>query len=154
MTKEEKERLQKEVEKIMQSELYEFICSKVNSFRTINYEKIYTASRKRVHVEPRQLILYFLKKHTNYTLTLLGLVVNRDHATVLHSSRTVIHMRDTDKSWTEFVDQADLDIAYFVRQKSKNKTTKFSLFKELIGNLVHDEILRKEWMQAYLNAKS
>lgn len=143
-----------EIEKIRQDDLFKLICQKVDSFRKIDWDKISTPSRRRVHVEPRQLIFYFMKTHSSYTISLIGGVFNRDHATVIHAEKTVLYLHETNKSWKEFISQANLEISKFIFQnRKKNEVTRYGLFKEILENFVQDEKIQKEWMQTYLNAK-
>ena len=53
-------------------------------------EKVITArTRQRTAVRARNIVMYLMKKYTDSSLSQIGLVVNRDHATVAHSLNTM-----------------------------------------------------------------
>jgi len=66
-----------------------------------------TRYRGRKHVEARQLFTTFMMRHTKRTLENIGEMVNRDHATVLHSAKTVSNLCDTDNSFKAMYDRID-----------------------------------------------
>jgi chromosomal replication initiator protein len=76
---------------------YEFIADMVCEFYGIDREVIFTKNRKRELVWARQVIHYLC--HTHIKKQTLGEVGFRcgekDHATVLHSKKTVLNMTDS-----------------------------------------------------------
>ena len=60
-----------------------------------------TAYRKREYVESRQLFLTMMHNHTKRSLASIGSIVGKDHATVLHSVKTINNLCDTDKKFRE-----------------------------------------------------
>lgn len=55
-------------------------------------------TRKREISEPRQIAHYFSRKYTRESLSSIGKIIGGvDHATVLHSDRTIQNLSDTDK---------------------------------------------------------
>ena len=66
-----------------------------------------TRYRGRKHVEARQLFTTFMVRHTKRTLQDIGDIVGRDHATVLHSAKTVSNLCDTDNSFKAMYDRID-----------------------------------------------
>lgn len=57
-------------------------------------------TRKRPIVEARQIAMHLLYKNTKYTLAQIGWMMGRfDHATVLHSVKTVVNLASTDKHY-------------------------------------------------------
>jgi chromosomal replication initiator protein len=54
-------------------------------------------TRKREVVSKRQIIMYILRWHGGFTLTQIGTIFRKDHATVLHSERAVKNDMITDK---------------------------------------------------------
>ncbi|MBI9052486.1 MAG: hypothetical protein JEY96_01630 [Bacteroidales bacterium] len=58
--------------------------------------------RKREIVKPRQQAHYFAKLLTKDSLATIGLVIGeKDHATVLHSIKTVNNLKDTDAKYRQ-----------------------------------------------------
>ena len=83
----------------------------VCDYFNIPMEQINSKTRKRNIVQARQLAMYFSKKHTNSSLTTIGLHCgNKDHATVLHACRTVNNLSETDKQFKSYVDDLDKKI--------------------------------------------
>lgn len=83
----------------------------VCDYFNIQIEQINSKTRKRNIVQARQLAMYFSKKHTNSSLTTIGLHCgNKDHATVLHACRTVNNLSETDKQFKSYVDDLDKKI--------------------------------------------
>jgi len=74
-------------------------------------------SREREAKQSRQLFAKFMKKYTNYSLGRIGKYIGRDHATILHSIKTVNNYYDTDKDFRELycnIDQIiNLKLSYF-----------------------------------------
>lgn len=52
--------------------------------------------RKREIVEIRQIFCYFSREWSNVSLAKIGKLINRDHATVLHSHKQVKNLLETD----------------------------------------------------------
>ena len=63
-------------------------------------------SRKREYVEAKQLHMTIMHKMFGFTLVMAGKIYNKDHATVLHSVKTVINLLQTDKNY--FIKYADV----------------------------------------------
>ena len=55
----------------------------------IPFEEIESASRSRAVARARQMIMFALKKSTRMTLSEIGRIFNRNHATVLHAIATI-----------------------------------------------------------------
>ena len=55
-------------------------------------------SRKRELVFARQVIIFFMKELTKESLAKIGSYLGKDHATVIHSCRTINDLVETDKS--------------------------------------------------------
>ena len=72
----------------------------VSDFYSIKKDLIQSPSRKREIVQARQVTMFFIKKHTELSLSQIGIQVgNRSHATVLHACNTVKNYYDFDKSF-------------------------------------------------------
>lgn len=80
----------------------------VSEYFHIKKELIQSPSRKREIVQARQVIMYFIKKHTELSLSQIGTQVgNRNHATVLHACNTVKDYYDVDKSFRADIDEIE-----------------------------------------------
>lgn len=88
--------INKEKKEITMTIIQSIICS---YFKIPIYD-IQSPSRKRDIVQTRQLIMYFAKKYTKFSLSFIGKKIgNRDHATVLHSCKTIKNLKETDKKF-------------------------------------------------------
>lgn len=58
-------------------------------------------SRHRDFVTVRQVSLYYFKKRLKYSLFVYGNFFKKDHATVLHSIKTVKNLMETDEEYKE-----------------------------------------------------
>ncbi len=86
----------------------ENIQSIISEFFDIPVESITGKSRKRNIVIARQLGIYFSKKMTDLSLKEIGRKFgNRDHATVLHSIKTVNNLLDTDNLFEDTVSKIE-----------------------------------------------
>jgi hypothetical protein len=114
------------------------IISSVNKFYSVNcLEK----TRKRIIVIPRQIAMYYAYKETNLCSTSVGLLFNKDHATVLHSINMVESMMKFDPKFKR--DRKSLEDEIF---KINFKTPEeFELFrlKEEINKMVNKMNLNK-----------
>jgi hypothetical protein len=74
-----------------------------------NMDKVMSKSRKKELVKTRQRSMYFLKNYTGYSLETIGtLIAEKDHATVLHSVKTVQRLIETEKKYRaemEFINE-------------------------------------------------
>lgn len=60
---------------------------------------IISKTRKREATQARQMYHYFMRKYTKLSLSRIGSMTGkRDHATVLHSIKTIINLVETDKN--------------------------------------------------------
>lgn len=80
----------------------------VSDFYNINKDLIQSSSRKREIVQARQVTMFFIKKHTELSLSQIGVQVgNRSHATVLHACNTVKNYYDVDKSFRSDLEEIE-----------------------------------------------
>ncbi len=80
----------------------------VSEFFNIKKELIQSSSRKREIVQARQVTMYFIKKHTELSLSQIGVQVgNRNHATVLHACNTVKNYYEVDKGFRADIEEIE-----------------------------------------------
>jgi chromosomal replication initiator protein len=80
----------------------------VSEYYNVKKELIQSPSRKREIVQARQVIMYFIKKHTELSLSQIGSRVgNRNHATVLHACNTVKNYLDVDKGFRSDLEEIE-----------------------------------------------
>lgn len=80
----------------------------VSEFFNVKKDLIQSSSRKREIVQARQVTMYFIKKHTELSLSQIGTHVgNRNHATVLHACNTVKDLSDVDKGFRSDIDEIE-----------------------------------------------
>lgn len=83
----------------------DYIQNIVCDYFKIPLDKLQSKSRKGEIVQARHLAMYFARKYTNASLASIGSQIGkRDHATVLHSCKTVKNLSETDKVFKSYVD--------------------------------------------------
>ena len=63
----------------------EYIVRETAKFYSITPDKIYSLSRSKDTVMPRQIAMYLIRELTDLSLPMIGQVFKRDHTTVMHS---------------------------------------------------------------------
>ena len=72
------------------------ICEQMN----VDKERLLSAERTREVAIARQIAMYLAKQLTKIPLTAIGLALGgRNHATVLHSCKTISNLMETDQSF-------------------------------------------------------
>ena len=84
---------------------FEMIVATVCGFYNVNTDAVYGKTRKREISDARQMVMYLAKELTSLSSTNIGVRLSRDHATVLHSCRTVKERISVDKKLQEDVEQ-------------------------------------------------
>lgn len=80
----------------------------ISDFYDVRKELIQSKSRKREIVQARQVIMYFMKKHTELSLSQIGVHVgNRTHATVVHACNTVKNYVEVDKGFRSDIEEIE-----------------------------------------------
>ncbi|MEN9655239.1 MAG: hypothetical protein RL311_147 [Bacteroidota bacterium] len=75
------------------------ITKTVCDFLKVNYQDVFTKSRKQNINEARQIAMYFIRKETLTSSSKVGIFFNRHHSSVLHSCKAV---EDQIDSYMEF----------------------------------------------------
>ena len=84
--------------------IIEIVCNYLN----IDHARFNSSERTREIAQARQIAMFLAKRHTKAPLTQIGSAIGgRNHATVLHSCKTVQNMIDTDKSFRAQVDEIE-----------------------------------------------
>lgn len=87
-----------------QAKTMAMIVNEVSTYYDIDKSKILSPSRIREYAEPRQVIMFIAKKITSYSLATIGTYFEgkngrkKDHATVLHATKAIQNLIDTDKA--------------------------------------------------------
>jgi chromosomal replication initiation ATPase DnaA len=63
--------------------------------------------RKREYVEARQILLTLLCNRNGKTLNEIGLIVQKDHATVIHAQKAISDRLYTEKEFRELYDKIE-----------------------------------------------
>jgi len=85
-----------------------YIISSVCEEMGTSQADFFTSTRKRNVVQARQLSMYFAKKYTKASLIVIGEQCGgKDHATVIHSLKTVTNLLDTDKQFRAIADKIE-----------------------------------------------
>lgn len=97
----------------------EIINSIVTSYYDCEVGILINKSRKQRIVKVRQVAQYFGKKYhkeTDCTLEEIGQTCNKDHATVLHSAKTIENLCETNKEIKKEIDEIDKIIKTFLKK--------------------------------------
>ena len=74
----------------------------------VDKERLSSSERTREVAIARQLAMYLAKKHTKMPLTNIGAAIGgRNHATVLHSCKTISNLMETEKMFRQQVEQIE-----------------------------------------------
>lgn len=93
-----------EKKRITVQKIQDTVCN----FFNIKKDLVHSPSRKREIVQARQVIMYFIKKHTELSLSQIGAQVgNRNHATVLHACNTVKDLVEVDKRFRAEIEEIE-----------------------------------------------
>ncbi|NLH29921.1 MAG: chromosomal replication initiator protein DnaA, partial [Bacteroidales bacterium] len=96
--------LKLEKKRITVQKIQDTVCD----FFNIKKELVHSASRKREIVQARQVIMYFVKKHTKLSLAQIGAQIgNRNHSTVLHSCNAVKNLAEVDKRFRADIEEIE-----------------------------------------------
>ncbi|TKG94366.1 chromosomal replication initiator protein DnaA [Puteibacter caeruleilacunae] len=86
----------------------DFIEKVVCEYFGLPADSLQAKTRKREIVQARQIAMYFSKNMTKASLASIGAQIGKkDHATVLHACKTVRNLKDTDKSFRNYVDDIE-----------------------------------------------
>ena len=78
----------------------------------VERSRLESSERTREVAIARQLAMYLAKQHTKMPLTAIGAAIgNRNHATVLHSCKTISNLMDTDKTFRTQVEEIEKYVA-------------------------------------------
>jgi chromosomal replication initiator protein len=88
------------------------IIQKVCDYYDVAVEKLQIRSNRRIYVQPRQAIMYLLKKNTRLTFKKIGELFNRDHTTAIHACNTMQDLIDTDQKIRQQLQE--LSMLYYI----------------------------------------
>jgi len=84
------------------------IIDVVCNYTSIDKERLNSSERTREVAIARQLAMYLAKQYTKSPLTTIGAAIGgRNHATVLHSCKTISNLIDTDKTFRTQVEEIE-----------------------------------------------
>lgn len=78
-------------------EVFDMICETICKGEGFTLEQLQDETREQEIVFARQLIMFFAKKMKVGSLSYIGRKFDKDHATVIHSIKTINNYLDTDK---------------------------------------------------------
>lgn len=100
----------------------------------ISTEELRSNSRKRELVEARHIFCYFTKENTKFTLSKIGGLVNRDHASILHAVNLINNLLESNK---DFNTNKDFKVKFDdvkVALEKKIGHVEFIFGEETVGN--------------------
>ena len=81
-----------------------YIQKTISEYFGISVDQLHSNSRKREIVQARQIAMYFSKRLTKLSLSSIGMQSGKkDHATVMHSCKTVLNLIETDKKFKGYI---------------------------------------------------
>ena len=84
--------------------IIDVVCAEMN----IDRERLNSSERTREIAIARQLAMFLAKKHTKQPLASIGAAIGgRNHATVLHSCKTISNLMETEKMFRQQVEQIE-----------------------------------------------
>lgn len=94
----------------------------------MDFEEVKTKkTRLRKFVYARQLYAYFARIYTNESLTKIGKFINKDHATIIHSSTQIENFKEFDKEIRHHVRKLNNQLTHKMVNLTSDK-------REEIGN--------------------
>ena len=114
----------------------------------ITNDEIFSKSRARKILNPRQLFEMLCKKHTSYSLASIGFVGNahtgiiRDHATVLHSISTMTSLLDQDLPLRKSANRIELKICNKFKIKLDISIVKDEIKKSIDKSLNFESLIK------------
>jgi len=103
--------------------LAEFVKTMVCSFYQIDTKVLNSNNRKREVVKCRQTVMYILKKNSGMSLSTIGRLFNKNHATVLHAIRAI----NDEMFWNKELCKELEELEQIVVYKSKTLVDSFSI---------------------------
>ena len=94
----------------------ETIIQKTCTAFSLSKEEMNSRKRTTRYVVCRGFIAYFLKKHTNLSLSKIGIQISRDHANVLHLLSLIETYKKMDVSWYDLFNS--LEDEFCIREKT------------------------------------
>tara|TARA_R100000781_G_scaffold109216_1_gene74094 strand:+ start:7371 stop:7814 length:444 start_codon:yes stop_codon:yes gene_type:complete len=126
------------------------IISLVSNQTGLSLEELLERNRKRRFVFARQLNMFFLARHTPYSLAEIGSVFHRDHSTVIYARDTIKSDIQRYNSVRTVFESIEEKVDMYRRSR---EDTKYSVFKEVLELCEVSDEERKSWTERYLNAK-
>lgn len=91
------------------------IVSAIVKVTGIEFNRIQSPKRQREIVNARQLFCYFTRKRTELSFSEIGDIINRDHATVIHSVKEIKNLLTYDREFKEIVPEIEAKIEKYER---------------------------------------
>lgn len=79
----------------------------------ITIKAMLAKTRKREVVQARHISMFLIKKYTKQSLSAIGQIFERDHATVIHAIKTVDNLCETDQSFKQTLEDIERSLKYF-----------------------------------------
>ena len=114
-------------------EMFEMISDIICEGEKLKMEQLQEDTRKEEIVFARQLIMFFAKKMKIGSLSYIGAKFGKDHATVLHSIKTINNYIDTDR---------------LKRERIISYAQKIGPTKEIFDLKIHMEIMMRPLQEA------
>lgn len=141
---------EKGIYSMLNDEKVMFIVMVVEKHTGVKLETFKLPTRKRLIITPRQICMYFLKLHTDYSLDRIGQIFGKDHGTVIHSRKQIDDLIETDKEIRNICKKIKEDVLKFVKPNSESK---FLVFKQLLNIYTDDDFKINKWLKRYISAE-
>ena len=97
-----------------------YIISSICSYFNTDMGDVFGESRKREVAKVRHMCCFFIREITNQEYKTIGFKFNRDHATVMHSRKTIFNLAETDKKIRAEVDGVSKMLGFEVDYSQSN----------------------------------
>ena len=104
-----------------------YIVETISDKLKITIEQFLQKTRKREIVQSRQLCMFMGRLYTKLSTAVIGEQIGgKNHSTVLHATKTVIDLYDTDKKFHKLVDELIAHFNYVTKTKMSVNVIRFN----------------------------
>jgi len=87
------------------------IVKAVSAAYEVRTAELYGPLRTARLVRPRQVAMYLIRRQTKLSLPQIGMILNRDHTTVIHGIKRVTDLLETEAEFREFIEEMTAKLA-------------------------------------------
>jgi chromosomal replication initiation ATPase DnaA len=132
-----------EVQSQYQNQL-NWLVNKACEYTGANKETLFDKCNAREKVDARCIIVQIFKRHTGLSNCLIGELINRDHATVIHANTCFWNLYDTNKNFAKYFDEINKNYQSIFGSKNDCATKNQSISAQIFSSPFHqiEDIVR------------